>query len=39
MTGPSADIVPFRIGIPGAVAADLRDRLRWVRWPEPKDGQ
>jgi epoxide hydrolase len=36
MTGPSADIVPFRIGIAETAAADLRDRLRRVRWPEPE---
>ncbi|MBI0295683.1 alpha/beta fold hydrolase [Streptomyces sp. PRKS01-29] len=36
MTGPSGDIVPFRISIPEATASDLRDRLRRTRWPEPE---
>ncbi|MFF1381546.1 epoxide hydrolase family protein [Streptomyces sp. NPDC058308] len=36
MNGPSADTVPFRISIPESAAADLRDRLRRTRWPEPE---
>jgi pimeloyl-ACP methyl ester carboxylesterase len=36
MTGASGDIVPFRVGIPETVAADVRDRLRRTRWPEPE---
>jgi epoxide hydrolase len=36
MTGPSGDIVPFQISIPETAAADVRDRLRRTRWPEPE---
>ncbi|EXU63553.1 epoxide hydrolase [Streptomyces sp. PRh5] len=36
MTGPSEDIVPFRISIPAATVADVRVRLRRTRWPEPE---
>ncbi|WP_306338468.1 epoxide hydrolase family protein [Streptomyces sp. KL118A] len=36
MTGPSEDVVPFRIGIPESTAADVRERLRRTRWPEPE---
>ena len=31
MTGPSEAIVPSRISIPEATAADVRDRLRRTR--------
>lgn len=31
---PSGDVVPFKVSIPEAVTADLRDRLRRTRWPE-----
>lgn len=36
MIAPSSDIVPFQISIPETVAADLKDRLRRTRWPEPE---
>jgi pimeloyl-ACP methyl ester carboxylesterase len=36
MTDPFPDIVPFQIDITETAAADLRDRLRRVRWPEPE---
>jgi pimeloyl-ACP methyl ester carboxylesterase len=32
----SDDVVPFRIDIPDAALADLRDRLQRTRWPEPE---
>jgi pimeloyl-ACP methyl ester carboxylesterase len=31
-----ADVHPFRISIPDAVLADLQQRLRNTRWPEPE---
>lgn len=34
MTGPSGDIVPFRIRIMESAVADTRDRLRRTRWPD-----
>src|SRR5579859_3208149 len=32
----TADIIPFRIDVPEADLADLRERLRRTRWPEPQ---
>src|SRR5260221_10332548 len=32
----AGDVVPFRIEIADAELADLRDRLRRTRWPEPE---
>jgi pimeloyl-ACP methyl ester carboxylesterase len=32
--GATGEVVPFRVDIPDAELADLRDRLRRVRWPE-----
>jgi hypothetical protein len=34
-TSPSSEIRPFRIEIPQASLADLRDRLANTRWPSP----
>ncbi len=34
----AAPIEPFRIAVPDADLADLRDRLARTRWPEPLDG-
>jgi Epoxide hydrolase N terminus len=31
----SADVVPFRLGVPEEDLADLRQRLGRARWPEP----
>lgn len=36
MATSSADITPFKISIPETAVADLRDRLRRTRWPEPE---
>jgi pimeloyl-ACP methyl ester carboxylesterase len=33
---PGELVVPFRIGVPDEDLADLRDRLRNTRWPEPE---
>jgi hypothetical protein len=30
------EIIPFRIDVPDAELADLRERLRRTRWPEPE---
>jgi hypothetical protein len=32
----TAEIIPFRIDVPEADLADLRDRLRRTRWPDPE---
>jgi pimeloyl-ACP methyl ester carboxylesterase len=32
----SSEITPFRIDVPDEALADLRDRLRRTRWPEPE---
>ena len=31
-----AELTPFRIEVPQAEAADLGERLRRTRWPEPE---
>lgn len=36
MIAPSPDVVPFQVSIRETVAADLQDRLRRTRWPEPE---
>ena len=36
--GRGEDITPFTIDVPEADLADLRERLRRTRWPEPRDG-
>ncbi|MFF3907461.1 epoxide hydrolase family protein [Streptomyces sp. NPDC001848] len=36
MTGPSGAIVPFHISIPETAVADVQERLRRTRWPEPE---
>ena len=32
----SEDVAPFRVDVPEASLADLRERLRRTRWPEPE---
>jgi pimeloyl-ACP methyl ester carboxylesterase len=32
----SADVTPFLVDVPEAALADLRERLRRARWPEPE---
>src|ERR1700689_998310 len=32
----SDDVIPFRVDVPEASLADLRERLRRTRWPEPE---
>ena len=32
----SDDVAPFRVDVPEAALADLRERLRRTRWPEPE---
>ncbi len=34
--GMGDEITPFLVDVPGADLADLRDRLRRTRWPEPE---
>jgi pimeloyl-ACP methyl ester carboxylesterase len=34
-----ADVEPFRVEVPAAVLADLRERLRRTRWPETQTGE
>ena len=36
MIASSSDVIPFEISIQETVAADLQDRLRRTRWPEPE---
>lgn len=37
-TGGGAAIAPFRVAVPDAVLADLRDRLERTRWPDQVPG-
>lgn len=36
MSSSDESVVPFEIEISGAEMADLHDRLRRTRWPEPE---